>query len=232
MIPIHVAIIPDGNRRWAKEKGLPTFEGHRRGFQRIMEIGKKAREMEVKILTVWAFSTENWQRKDEEVSYLMKLYQVMIDKNLKQALKEKIRIIHLGRKDRINENLRKKIIQAEEKTKNFDNYYLCVALDYGGRDEIIRSIKKVQSSSRVTRDKVQSLTEENFSQFLDTKDLPQSNVDLTIRTSGEYRWSGFMMWQSAYSEYIFVKKYLPDFTPSDFEDCIKEYTQRQRRFGR
>lgn len=227
-IPAHVAIIPDGNRRWAKERGLPTFEGHRRGFQRIIEVGRKAREMGVKILTIWAFSTENWQRTDKEISYLMKLYEIMINKNLKEALKEKTRIIHLGRKDRINEVLRKKIIHAEQKTKDFDKYYLCIALDYGGKDEVLRAIKNLKRSTF----NVQRLTEEDFNKLLDTKNLPQSDVDLTIRTGGEYRWSGLMMWQSAYSEYIFVKKYLPDFSAKDFEECIKEYNQRQRRFGK
>ncbi len=228
MIPKHVAIILDGNRRWAKEKRLPTLEGHRRGFNRVIELGKKARDMGIRIFTVWAFSTENWDRTEEEKKYLMKLYQYAIEHNLKEALKNQIRIIHLGRKDRLPKILMDKIVDAEEKTKNFSKYYFCIALDYGGKDEMLRVAQQVQSS----KFKVQSLTQENINKFLDTKDLPQSDIDLVIRTGGEVRTSGFMIWQAAYAEYMFVKKYLPDFTPNDFAECIKEFQKRQRRFGK
>lgn len=227
-IPLHVAIIPDGNRRWAKKRGLPVFEGHRRGFDRAFEIVKKAREVNIKILTLWAFSTENWKRSKQEVNNLMYLYRIMIDKNLEQALKQKVRIVHLGRKDRIDSDLREKIINAEKKTKNFKRYYLCIALDYGGRDEILRAIERLLKERNLN----QQMTEENFNQLLDTKVLPYPNVDLVIRTSGEQRISGFMLWQAAYSEYIFYPKFFPDFSPDDFEKCIKEYQKRQRRFGR
>jgi undecaprenyl diphosphate synthase len=226
--PNHIAIIPDGNRRWARKRGLSVFEGHRRGFERGTEIVKKAREMNIKILTFWAFSTENWNRSKEEVNDLMKLYQIMIEKNLKQALKEKSRIIHLGRKDRIDGDLRKKIINAEEKTKNFNKYYFCLALDYGGRDEVVRAIKKISDA----KNSKLNIDEETFNQFLDTKILPHPNVDLVIRTSGEQRSSGFMIWQTTYSEYIFYEKYFPDFSAEDLEKCIKEYQKRRRRFGK
>lgn len=226
--PVHVAIIPDGNRRWAKAKNLPVFEGHRRGYKRIVEIIRKARKLNIKIITVWGFSTENWQRDRKEVDYLMKLFENIIDDNLKEAIKEKSRIIHIGRKDRFSQGLKEKIINAEEKTKAFTKYYLCIALDYGGRDEIIRAIKKVQS----LKSKVESLTEENFNQFLDTKDLPQPDPDLIIRTSGEFRTSGFMPWQSAYSEYLLIDKYFPDFSTDDFEKTVRDYSLRQRRFGK
>jgi undecaprenyl diphosphate synthase len=227
-IPNHVAIIPDGNRRWAKEKGLPTFQGHQKGYQRGIEIGRRARKMGIKVLTFWAFSTENWQRTQEEVGYLMNIFKHLIDEYLKEALAEKIRIVHLGRKDRINNSLRKKLIVAEEKTKNFDNYYLAIALDYGGRSEILRSFQRIFNFKLP----ISKLNESNFYQFLDTKDLPYPNPDLIIRSGGENRLSGFMPWQSQYSEFIFLKKYFPDFTPDDFEACIKEYMNRQRRFGR
>ena len=233
-IPTHLAIILDGNRRWAKERGLPTLEGHRRGFNAAIKISRKARQMGIKILTLWAFSTENWGRSKEEVKYLMKLYEIMIDQNLKEALKEKIRIIHLGRKDRLNNKLLKKIIDAEEKTKNFDKYYICIALDYGGRDEIVRAMQKISNIPALPAGRqfpISKIDEKTINQFLDTKDLPQSNVDFVIRTSGELRTSGFMMWQQAYAEYMFVKKYFPDFTPDDLEDCIKEYNKRKRRYG-
>jgi len=226
-LPKHIAIIPDGNRRWAKEKGLPTFEGHKKGFNQAIEIGKKARELGIKVLTLWAFSSENWKRTKEEISYLMDLYYQMIEINIQDALKEKIRIIHLGRKDRISNKLRLKIMEAEEKTKNFDKYYLAIALDYGGRDEIIRTINKINQS----KTSIKNFSEEKINQFLDTKDLPYPSPDLVIRTSGEIRTSGFMIWQAAYSEWIFYPKYFPDFTPFDLEKCIEEYKKRQRRFG-
>jgi len=151
----------------------------------------------------------------------------MIDINLDEALKEEIKIIHLGRKDRIGENLRKKIKEAEEKTKNFNKYFLAVALDYSGRDEIIRMIKKIKNANV----DLNILKEDEFNQFLDTKDIPYPYPDLVIRTSGEIRTSGFMIWQTAYSEWIFYPKYFPDFDSSDLENCIEEYKKRQRRFG-
>lgn len=227
-IPKHVVIIPDGNRRWAKEKGLPTFEGHRRGFELTTKLVKKAKSLGVKVVTLWGFSTENWNRSREEVDYLMKLYEMMIDQNLKQALKEKTRIIHIGRKDRFSDVLRNKIIKAEEKTKSFNKFYLVIALDYGGKDEMLRAIGKISNF----KFKISNLDENNFNQFLDTKDLPYPNPDLIIRTSGEQRTSGLMIWQAAYAEYIFVKEYFPDFSTQLFEKCIREYSQRQRRFGK
>src|SRR3989344_3111601 len=206
-IPNHIAIIPDGNRRWAKEHNLPSFEGHRRGFDVGIKIGKKIRSMGVHTLTVWAFSTE---------------------KNLKEALKEKIRIIHLGRKDRISKNLLEKIKNSEEKTKNFKNYILNIALDYGGRDEIIRAISKLSTMNH----EPSTISEENFSQLLDTANQPYPNPDLIIRTSGEQRTSGLMIWQAAYAEYIFLQKHFPDVTDDDIEKAVEEYSRRQRRFGK
>jgi len=228
IIPNHIAIIPDGNRRWAKEHGFPSFEGHRRGFDVGTKIGKKIRSLGIYTMTMWAFSTENWNRTKEEVSYLMKLYETFIEKNLKEAMKEKIRIIHLGRKDRLPKTLLEKIKNSEEKTKNFKKYILNVALDYGGKDEIIRAIGKIPNSKFQTP----NLAEENFSQFLDTADQPYPNPDLIIRTGGEQRTSGLMIWQAAYAEYIFLKKYFPDIKDKDIEMAIEEYSQRQRRFGK
>ena len=221
-IPKHVAIIPDGNRRWAKIRGLPSFEGHRRGFSVLSKIAKKAREIGVKVFTVWAFSTENWNRSEKEVNYLMDMYEKWIDENLKTAIKDKIRIIHLGRKDRIKKSLLKKLSDAESKTKKFNKSYLCIALDYGGRDEIVRAFKNIKDKN---------VKIEDLEKYLDTKILPYPNPDLIIRTSGQFRTSGFMTWQSAYSEYSVVEKHLPDFKVVDFLDCIETYKKRNRRFG-
>lgn len=224
-IPNHVAIIPDGNRRWAKEKGKNTYEGHKKGFEELIKIAKKARNLGIKVFTVWAFSTENWKRSKEEVGYLMKLYEVMLNKYLSEALKDNVRIIHLGRKDRINNSLKNKIANIEEKTKKFDKSFLCIAIDYGGRDEIVRGLNKIRNSKSV-------ISELDFNNYLDTRDLPFPDPDLIIRTSGETRTSGFLTWQAAYSEYIFINKYLPDYSDSDFEKTIIEFSKRQRRFGK
>jgi undecaprenyl diphosphate synthase len=228
LLPKHIGIIVDGNRRWAKENNLPALEGHRRGFVALKKIIKKSQKLGIKIITIWGFSTENWNRSKEEVGYLMNFFEKMLTDYLKEALKNNVRIIHLGRKDRLNKNLINKISEVEEKTKLFNKYYLCIALDYGGQDEILRAINKIYN----LQFSIYKITRENFNQFLDTKDLPYPNPDLIIRTSGEVRTSGFLIWQAAYSEYIFTKKYFPDFTENDFEECINEYLRRQRRFGK
>jgi undecaprenyl diphosphate synthase len=228
IIPNHIAIIPDGNRRWAEEHGLPTLEGHRRGFDVAVKIGIKIRSLGVHTTTVWAFSTENWNRTEEEVSYLMRMYETFIEKNLKEALKEKIRIIHLGRKDRISKKLLERIKNSEEKTKDFKNHILNIALDYGGRDEVIRAVEKIKNQ----KSKIRNLSENNFNQFLDTANQPYPNPDLIIRTSGEQRTSGLMIWQAAYAEYIFLKKHFPDIKNDDIQSAVEEYSARQRRFGK
>ena len=227
-LPNHIAIIPDGNRRWAREHGLPTLEGHRRGFETGVEIARYIRNLGVHTLTVWAFSTENWSRKKEEVSYLMRLYEKMLDKFLSEALKDSVRIIHLGRKDRIPKSLLKKIESVEQKTRDNTKYILNIALDYGGRDEVLRAIKKL-NDERTTNDQ---LTEMAFENFLDTAGQPYPNPDLIIRTSGEMRVSGLMIWQAAYAEYIFFNKHFPDLKPSDIDRAISEFTKRRRRFGK
>ncbi|MBI3619654.1 di-trans,poly-cis-decaprenylcistransferase [Candidatus Roizmanbacteria bacterium] len=225
MTPLHVAIIPDGNRRWAKHHGLPAFEGHRRGFNRALEIVKKSRELGIRTLTFWAFSTENWKRDKTEVENLMRLFYTMINRFFKEARKNEIRIIHIGRKDRISARLRSRIADIENKTKGFSRYYLVLALDYGGHDEILRAVHQIRKIDG-------QVDEKNFNSFLDTKALPHPNPDLIIRTSNEMRLSGFMSWQSAYAEFLFSKKLFPDFSPDDLTACIKEYQKRKRRFGR
>ena len=224
----HLAIIPDGNRRWARKHGLPTFEGHRKGFEAARKLVKYARTVGIHTLTLWAFSTENWERTKEEVGYLMRLYAEMTDKYLDEAEKEKVRIIHLGRKDRIPDYLLAKVENAEEETKNFTQNVLNIALDYGGRDEILRAINRIQNSEF----RVQSLNESNFNEFLDTKGQPYPSPDLIIRTSGEMRISGLMIWQTAYSELLFLDKHFPDMTTADIDLAIREFAQRQRRFGK
>lgn len=220
-IPMHVAIIADGNRRWAKERGLPSFEGHRKGFENIKALSKKAKQLGIKIITFWVFSTENWKRAAEEVGYLMNLAEKVIDVQIKDAIEEETRIVHIGRKDRLPEGLRKKIDFAEEKTKNFTKYYFVMALDYGGHDEITRAVRKMKD-----------IQKENIEDYLDTHILPYPNPDYIIRTSGEERLSGFMTWQSAYSEYYFSELYFPDFNQEALEKAVIKYGERKRRFGK
>lgn len=227
-IPTHIAIIADGNRRWAKEHGLPTLEGHRRGAETVKALSKRAKALGVKIITFWVFSTENWKRTLEETGYLMNLFDTFIDREREEAIREKTRIIHMGRKDRIPEGLKKKIIQAEEETKHFTDYYFVVALDYGGRDEVLRAVQKmINDQSSIT-----NITEAEMNKYLDTRDLPQAEPDLIIRTSGEERLSGFMTWQSAYSEYYFSPLMFPDFGPEALVKAIDKYGERKRRFGK
>lgn len=226
-IPNHIAIIPDGNRRWARQHKLPTFEGHRRGFNIAFDLAKACRDFGVHTLSFWAFSTDNWQRSKEEVSYLMKLYETMIDRSLKEALKDEVQIVHLGRKDRIPKVLADKLANAEEKTKHLKRFILNLCLDYGGRDEILRAIKRIQD----TEYRIQDLDEENFNDLLDTAGQPYPYPDLLIRTSGEQRTSGFLLWQMVYTEFYFVKKHFPEMTPQDIYEAILDYSKRDRRFG-
>ncbi len=227
-IPNHITIIPDGNRRWAREHGLPTLEGHRRGFEAARKIVRHTREIGIHTLSLWAFSTENWERTKKEVSYLMKLYAEMTDKFLKEAIEDGVRIVHLGRTDRIPNFLLKKVQNAQEKTAGYKKNILNIALDYGGRDEIIRAINRIGNLKL----EIGNLTEENFPKFLDTAGQPYPNPDLIIRTSGEMRTSGFMIWQAAYAEYIFLDKYFPDIKPTDIDEAISKFSKRQRRLGK
>lgn len=241
-IPRHIALIPDGNRRWAKANGLPAFEGHRRGFARVVPLVRATRDFGIHTLTLWAFSTENWNRSPEEITYLMKLYESLIDENLAEAKKEGARIYHLGRKERIPESLAKKIRQAEEETKDNKKYVLNVALDYGGQDEILRATEKIAaavSKGKITTEKLHQIDRGGahdqpyyfYRFFLDTGDQPYPYPDLIIRTSGEQRLSGLMSWQSAYAELYFERNHFPDFTPEKLRTAILDYSQRERRFG-
>lgn len=241
-IPHHLAIIPDGNRRWARARGLPAFEGHRQGFARVVPLVRAARDFGVHTLTLWAFSTENWNRSPEEINYLMKLYESLIEDNLAEAKKEQARIYHLGRKDRLPTTLRQKIEKAENETRAYQKHVLNVALDYGGQDELLRATEKIIKAAQKGELTVAQLRQIDRGQineqpyyfyrfFLDTKDQPYPYPDLIIRTSGEQRLSGLMSWQSAYAELYFEKDHFPDFTPEKLRAAILDYSQRERRFG-
>lgn len=226
-LPHHIALIPDGNRRWSRERGLPTFEGHRRGMNAMTAVIEEAWKLGVTCFTAWGFSTENWDRKEKEISYLMELFVHVVDYNLKSAKEHEARLIHLGRKDRIPRKLVDKIHQAEEETSKFTKHTLAIGLDYGGRDEIVRAVSKL-----LTDKSTDTITPQDFEKYLDTRDVPYPSPDLIIRTGGEQRLSGFLSWQSAYSELAFEPKKLPDFTPEDLRRHVENFQQRQRRFGK
>lgn len=221
-IPKHIAVIMDGNRRWAKEKKLPSFEGHRRGVDAFEKLLEAARDLGIKCVTTWAFSTENWKRSEEEKKYLFDLIRDMLEKYREKFLKEKVKFVHLGRKDRIPEDVKKAIESLEEETKDFTDYIVAMAIDYGGHDELVRCFKKLNSEEL-------EINEENIEKNLDTLKLPP--IDLIIRTGDQYRLSGFMSWQASYSELYFSKKMFPDFGPDDLKEAIDDFSRRERRFG-
>ena len=207
-VPDHLGIIPDGNRRWARARGLFTFEGHKKGFERAVQLSRAARDWGIHTVTLWGFSTENWDRTKKEIDYLMKLYERMIDSYLKEADKDGVRIVHLGKKDRIPKFLLKKILHAEETTKNNKKHIMNIAIDYGGQDDIIRAVQKMVKDGV----KAGKVNKKLFEKYLDTKNQPYPYIDLIIRTSGEQRTSGFMLWQSAYAETYWTDFHFPDFT--------------------
>lgn len=226
-VPDHIAIIPDGNRRWARARGLHTLQGHKKGYDMAVKLGRAARDWGIHTITLWGFSTENWDREKEEINCLMKIYGKFLDDYLKEAEENKVKIVHLGRKDRLPKILLKKIIQAEEQTKNYKKYIMNIALDYGGHDDIIRATKAM------IKDKVKAedVNKELFEKYLDTKGQPYPYVDLMIRTSGEQRTSGFVLWQSEYNEFYWENDHFPDFTPEKLREAVLDYSRRRRRFG-
>jgi undecaprenyl diphosphate synthase len=226
-VPNHVALIPDGNRRWARARGVHTLKGHKAGFERAVELARSAREMGIHTVTLWGFSSENWDRSPSEVGYLMKLYVKLINDYLNESIKDNVRLIHLGRKDRIPGFLLRKITEAEEKTSHNTKYIVNLAIDYGGHDELIRAVKKVISDG-VPSEKVDKALIESY---LDTKNQPYPYVDLLIRSSGEQRTSGLLLWQMEYAEMYWEEGHFPDFTPDKLYNAILDYSRRRRRFG-
>jgi undecaprenyl diphosphate synthase len=225
-VPTHIAIIMDGNGRWALSRGLPRLAGHRAGTENLRRVIEACVEFDVKYLTLYAFSTENWGRPLEEVKGLMRILEDVIDRELEELHKQGVRLLHIGRLDRIKPALQKKVLQAIEYTKDNDRLVLCVAFNYGGRDEIVCAIQQMLENG-VAPDEV---TDELVSKYLFTVGVP--DPDLIIRTSGELRGSNFLIWQGAYSEWYFTPTFWPDFDKEELARALEEYQQRQRRFGR
>ena len=224
-LPKHIAIILDGNGRYAQKYGLLRQQGHKAGADNLEATGDLFIEKGIPYLTVYAFSTENWKRSEDEVSYLMALMKRYLTKNKVDALRKGIRVRVIGDKSRFTPDLQELIASMEEDTKEMKNLNLTLAINYGGRDEIVRAVRKMIADGR-TEDEVD---EALVSSYLDTKDLPEP--DLLIRTSGEERISNFLLWQVAYSEMYFTDKYWPEFDEKELDKALESYQGRDRRFG-
>lgn len=226
-LPQHIGIIMDGNRRWARSQGLPTLLGHKKGYEKMKDVIQWLIDRGVPILTVYAFSTENWNRSKEEVSYLMRLIKLALTKDLNELHTKGIRVRVIGKKEELAPVLQKAIATAEEKTKRNTKGTLNVAINYGGRLEIVEAVKAVIASQPKADE---AISEELISQHLYTAGIP--DPDLIIRTSGEQRLSNFLMWQSAYSELYFTPVYWPAFSEKDLDIALEWYNARKRNFGK
>jgi len=224
-LPVHVAIVPDGNGRWAEKRGLPRLQGHKAGATNMYRTVQYLNEYPIKYVTLYGFSTENWNRPRAEVSGLFRILSTFINDYLDEIHNRNIRLHHIGRLHQIPENLQNLIIRAVSKTKDNDGMTLNVAFNYGGRAEIVDAVKRLLSEDN----KPEALNEEVFSGYLYTAGMP--DVDLLIRTGDETRLSNFLIWQTAYSEYYFTKVLWPDFSKKDIDEALLTYTRRHRRFG-
>ncbi|MBO8170983.1 MAG: isoprenyl transferase [Bacillaceae bacterium] len=228
-IPQHVAIIMDGNGRWAKQRGLPRVAGHRAGMNAIREVARAASELNIKIVTLYAFSTENWKRPREEVEYLMKLPQEFLVSELDELNRNNVQVRMVGSEDRLPEHTLEAVTAACEKTKHNTGLILNFALNYGSRAEILHTLQDIAREVKEGKLNPDEIDEQQIESRLETAGLP--DPDLLIRTSGEIRLSNFMLWQLAYSELWFTDVYWPDFTREHFYEAISEYQRRSRRYG-
>ena len=219
----HLGIIADGNRRWAKAQGLPTIEGHKKGLETIRALVGAASKAGVKYLTFYVFSTENWGRSTDEVSYIMKLAETRILKYAKELAENNIRMLILGSKNKISPKLMSTIEEAERVTENCTGTTVCFCFNYGGEQEIA-------DAANIAKDVDDEITPETIRKHLYHPEVP--NVDMVVRTSGEERISGFMLWRAAYAEFYFIKKYFPEMQADDIKEILKEYENRNRRFGK
>ena len=223
--PTHVAIIMDGNGRWARERGLPRLGGHRAGTDNIRRVIETFADYGVKYLTIYAFSTENWSRPPQEVQGLWQLLSQVVRRELDSLHRNGVRLLHIGRRDRLAPRLLKAIDDAVERTKDNTGLTLSVALDYGGRAEIVHAVRRMMQDGL----KSEEINEDTLSRYLYTASIP--DPDLVIRTAGEMRMSNFLTWQTAYAEYYTTPAYWPDFDQEEIERALKAYGQRERRFG-
>ncbi len=229
-IPSHVAIIMDGNGRWARKRGLPRIAGHREGVDSLRRIIKACIDLNIKVLTVYVFSSENWKRPKKEVSNLMNLFFETISREIDELISNRVKVNLIGQKDLIPEKVLKRFEDAEAKTHDFNSLILNIAFSYGARQEIAQAVKKVAQDCKNGHIDIEDIHEELLSNYLFTKDCP--DPDLLIRTSGEFRISNFLLWQIAYTELYFDKTLWPDFKEKQFFIALDSYQRRTRRFGK
>lgn len=226
-IPNHIVLFPDGNRRWAQEKGFAsTLEGHKKGYENLLDFSEWCKNRGVKALTAFGFSTENWNRSEEEVNYLMKLLETGLINNFGKDKKDGVRIRVIGQKERLPKSLQEAIKKIEESTKDNNKLFLQLAISYGGRWDILNAVKNIIKEG-IDPEKID---EKLFETYLSTTGLPAP--DFIIRAGGEMRMSNFLLWQGAYSELYFCPKFWPDFTEQDLDTALAEFDKRQRRFGK
>ncbi len=226
----HIAIIMDGNGRWAQKKGLARNMGHKKGAQTVIDIAKAVKELGVQYLTLYAFSTENWKRDEEEVSGLMNLLREYLDKNFEELKKNDVRIIFIGQREMLDADIVLKMEKLEQETLNNKSLVLQVALSYGSRLEIVTAVKKIADLVAKKDIMLDDINEEIFSKFLYTSGIP--DPDLVIRTSGEQRISNYLLWQIAYSEFYFTNTLWPDFSKEELSNIIENFKTRERRYGK
>lgn len=233
-LPTHVAIVVDGNRRWAKKRGLPNIAGHRKAANEIMkQLIYHCLKLNISYITFWVWSTENWKRGEKFANMLFNILRLGLKRNISQYIKDGIKLNTIGDLTKLPKNLVKEIEKVKQKSKNNKKLVVTIAINYGGRDEIIRTIKKLvqdyQEKGIFNSKEIDNLTVKQFSSYLDTADIP--DPDLIIRTGGEQRLSGFLLWQAEYAEFCFTQTLFPDFDVKEFNKALKEYARRQRRFG-
>ncbi|MCD6257315.1 isoprenyl transferase [Candidatus Aerophobetes bacterium] len=228
-IPTHLAIIMDGNGRWAKQRGLPRTEGHRVGMEKIREIMDICQKKGIKVLTLYAFSKQNWNRPKREVNFLMKKFENYLDTEVDTLMEKRVNFRVIGRVKELPFNLRKKIKKVMDKTKNNRDFFLNLAINYGGQEEIVDAVKIISRLVKESKVSPRKIDVEFFKRYLYTPDLPYP--DLLIRTGGEFRVSNFLLWQIAYTEFWVTKVFWPDFKEEHLEEALIDFAKRERRFG-
>ena len=226
----HIAIIMDGNRRWAKKHGMPVGFGHKKGAENVVNITRAMKESGIKYLTLYAFSTENWQRSKEEVSALMQLLREYLEKELKEIMENNVRIIFIGERDMLDEDIVCKMKDIEEKSSNNSDLTLCIALSYGSRQEILHTVRKIAEKVAQKNIDIKDIDIQTISSALYTAGIP--DPDILIRTSGEQRISNYLLWQLAYTELFFTDTLWPDFSKTELSDIIEQFSNRERRYGK
>lgn len=226
----HIAIIMDGNGRWAKKRGMPRTFGHKKGAENVVKITRAMKESGVKYLTLYAFSTENWQRSKDEVDALMQLLNEYLDKELKEIMDNNVRIVFIGERYILSDSIQAKMAFLEKESEKNTDLTLCIALSYGSRQEILSAVKKIAAKVKEGSMDISQITQDVFSEELYTKEIP--DPDVLIRTSGEQRISNYLLWQSAYTELFFTNTLWPDFGKDELWDIINKFNQRERRYGK